>query len=239
MVLNTVLGLAKSKSLVMETRYIWQTYFYREYILILLVFIFLFLIWFKRKQYRNIKNKEVVAIFGFLFFLGLSIYMVRFIIFLLPFFYIVMGMLMEEKDLKYLFIGAFIAMVLFSAPVYFRETIMNDGIYDAVTYLNNENPKGCLVGDWGKGHIYRYYYEGTVRFSAHPDEFVIQGMLEYMVYGNRTGCSLIWTERDYLALEFLLSDQNINISKEDYYITKLEKEAEQFKYKNKTYWVVV
>jgi len=220
----------QDKFLIMEARNILQVGFSMEYLFFLLCFILII-----ATINLEIRSKRFIAINLILTFLAF-VFIFRFNIFFLPFFYIAMAFLLQSSklDFKIIFVSFFILVVIFSPAQYLREPKTNKAIRDMMDYVNEQN-HSCIINDWGMGHIYQYYTNKTVKYKAHPTD--IQDQIRYMVYGKPTECLIIASTRDYQSLNIVIEHLDmINIT--PWYIQHEYNQSPKWVYANRTYWVI-
>lgn len=210
--------LNNTKSLIQETMFLWQTYLYPEYIIIFAVIMFI-LLYHAVKKFNTGKffdNKDDYFLIGyFIVFSIMTIYMFRFIIFLLPVMYIVYILYARKLYFSYYWIAAVCAVLLIIASfnVYTSPSTANDAMVAAVLYANRYETD-CLIGDWGKGHIYQFYSNKNVLYKGSAGH--VKEQIDYMLRGNETDCVLIWEDRDIITTKYAADHYNISYDNVSY-----------------------
>ena len=229
----------RDRMLISELNPIWNVGVFAEYLIIVLVFLYVFT---KIRIDKVDKNKINEYLFLYVFFIITFFsmcFMFRLNIFLLPILYLWFAIMIEDMEYKtwikvivLIFIGLFVFGT--SWKIYMQPPLMNDGIKDAMDYINTL-PTDCVIGVWSLGHIYQYYTNKTVMYKATAAGYNEQ--IDYLIRGNTTNCTLIYSEEDIKALEYMMKYDKINISKENYYISK-DLPKKLFSYRNNNYTVI-
>jgi len=185
---------------------------FSEYLIMVLVYIFLFT---KLRLEKKDKNKllEYLPLYvGFVIAFFAMVATFRMNILFLPFLYLGFAVMFNEFDYKwywktfvYLLLISFV--VLTSMDIYLREPIMNDDLKEAIDMVNSQ-PTDCIVGLWDKGYIYEYYSDKDVLFKASDGSWKAQ--LDYFVFGKEHNCSTIYSETDLEAIRWMIEQKDVN-----------------------------
>lgn len=183
--------------------------FHWEYLVMYAVLIYIFTF--------KIDEKSIITFI--IIIMSMAIF--RNVIFALPFMYYYVARFFDKSGKRIMYAVFIIIILLFLADgaIYVRDPVMNDNFKHAMDYFNTLNST-CLASNWGNGHIYRYYTNKTVLFSAHPND--LPAVMDWLVFGNRTNCTVLWYDRDYFAMDLLVDYYKINITKGEYWMTTVE-----------------
>jgi hypothetical protein len=216
--LHTLLA-SQTKSLVSELMPIWNIgLWFGDYFVIIMVYLFLVM------KYKQIDFSGYgFEVLGFFLFLVATIFVFRLHIYLISFTYFMLAVMIQkvkvDKEMVkhgFMFL-LFLLMVVPSVPIYARQPVMNDDLLEAITYVNAQDTD-CIVGVWDSGHIYDYYSPKQVLYSA--DSRYYKDQVNYLVYGNKTNCSIIYSDRDVKALQFMLISDGIRMNETDFWILR-------------------
>jgi hypothetical protein len=211
---KTLYGLVVNSGRVLtsELAPIYYVGLFSEYLVMILVYIFLLT---KLRIEKNDKEKllKYLPIYiGFLISFFAMVAVFRLNIIFLPFLYLGFAMMLNEFDYKwqwktlfYLVLVAFV--VLTSLNLYNKDPVVNDDMIAAIDYMNTQDTN-CIVGLWDKGYIYQYYSDKKVLYKGASGQWKEQ--LDYMVYGNQTDCSIIYSDNDIKALEWMMKQHRLN-----------------------------
>jgi hypothetical protein len=210
---------SSTHGLVSELMPIWNVgLWFGDYFVIIMIYLFIIMAHKKKKIDFKPYTFEVL---GFFIFLIATIFVFRLHVYLLPFAYYLLAVFFEnikvEKEVMkhWSLICLAAALMLTSLPVYARQPIMNDVLLEAISYINDQDTD-CIIGVWDSGHMYDYYSPKQVLYSA--DSRYYKDQVNYLVYGNKTNCSIIYSDRDVRALQFMLISNGIRMNETDFWI---------------------
>jgi len=219
--LNALINITQSY-LISELNPIWNIGIFAEYLIMILVFVFAFTKFRLDKADKKPFDKYWLVFFGFAIFFFAICITFRMHIFFMPLLYLWLAIILDELDYKWIykilvlfFIISFV--ILTSWRIYLAEPVMNDGIRDAMEYVNTQS-SDCLIGVWGLGHIYQYYTNKTVLYKAQAGKYNEQ--IQYLVDGKETPCTIIYSKEDIKALKYMLTFNNNNTRVDEYWISK-------------------
>ena len=206
------------KELINQTRNIFHIAPKFELLLLILMFIIIF-VYFVDDEIFNYHFKNIsfnnFLLFGcfIISFLGFA-YMYRLNFLFVIFLYIMLSLFLEHyRDLVIPFIIGFIIIMGLSYGSYYPRELYSNNLIEAVNYADSTAELygyDCIVSNWGYGHIYQYLSNKTVLYRGHPTD--IGGMFDYLVYGNKTDCVLIYTDEDIKYLMYVSDVMDYNIT---------------------------
>ena len=184
-----------NKVLLGETRYAFELFSGMYFFYVLVIITALILI-------KKLLFKEHNIIFIGLFVTLIPfIYMFRFNLFFVPFVYLMLGFLIDDKKVFRNILIFFVICIVISYPFYFREPRHNNSMLSAMELINQQNTT-CLINEWGSGHVYQYFTNKTVKFKAHTRI----DQLDYLAYGNIShNCSIIYEKGDIFILQKMIN----------------------------------
>ena len=185
-------------------------YFFYVFIIVVL-FVMLFS---KHKKWKEYFKTVILMIlpscFAFLVFF-------RFNIFFVPVLYISVGLLMSyilyiySESLKAFvssepflsIIAIFFFSLILSSVMFTRPLIIDDDIKEAMIFVNTLDP-GCVVSDYGRGHIYQSLTDKVVIFKAHPNSY--SKLLNLTPFYD---CVYIWDKKDMRTWNHIQDESEI------------------------------
>jgi len=132
---------------------------------------------------------------------------------LLPFYVIVLYMLMAKiKSLhirRWVYLVFILSMVL-SYPMYLRKPVHTPEMVVALEHVDDV----CIVGDWGKGNIYTYFYNGSVVTRGHVNT---EAATDIYCKGEYYNCTFMYNDEEYKRFTQLYCSYTLFIDHEPYY----------------------
>jgi len=231
--------ISPDKNTISELLSIWNIRPYTEYIIIIIAYILLILILRHRKKiFLKLFTHE--TLFFFLTLIGM-IFVFRISLYAMISIYLMFGIMLEyfkinDKIKTYTSYVILFLIIITSFNIYNVNLLYNPVIEEASLYMNEQNTT-CVIGLWSKGSIYEYFTNKTALFKNSIGDY--KSFIDYFKYGKENNCSMIWSDSDLKALEYMLIKDNDENYLLPNYIESLPNKNFTSNEYNITYYVVL
>lgn len=188
--------------LVSEFTSVYNSMAHPEIILIMLSVIIFFMMLFMNTGLPVLKRLAGYESLSYycIFFIILSFISRRFMIFMIPVSFVLLGIIYHRYDDVYhraILIAAI--AILMPAGAIINHVNASNMPYDDFSKIDYSSMT-CIMADWSYGHVLNYYSNITVMYYAHPGHVMEE--MYYMYYGNnKTNCTIIMTSLDPMIFE--------------------------------------
>jgi hypothetical protein len=179
-----------------------------DYLIIVFAYLGIILIMRKYKAFWYNHTKEICLFF---YFLIATIFVFRISIFLMVLSYLMLAIILHNMyfNPKWLKMVAWTILIFLialpSISDYQTKSFITRSLVLASDYTRSQDTH-CIIGMWDKGHFYEFWTIKTALYKATPNAY--KDMLDYMVYGKPTNCSIIYSNQDLKGIMYMNKSLN-------------------------------